>query len=111
MITNNASYVYFDIDEDWDLINFAFASELGIRLKQTQDDDMNYDEFLEYVYGLLSCDCAFARIVNIRSTSSEEAADLSADDMKIWVSWRQKHPECVTHTKKLKLEDLFGDEE
>lgn len=108
-LTNNDVILYFDIDEDWDMIVISFASEYGIRLKQVSDEEMNYDEFLQLVYGLLSIDCLFGRVVNIRSTPSDKAGDLDENDKKIWVEWRQKHKECVTHTKKITLQDIFGD--
>lgn len=109
---NKSSQIqYFDIDEDWSMITISFASEYGMRLKQTPDDEMDWDEFLELLYGLLSMDCLFGRTVGIRSTPSDKYSSLDESEKKVWLEWRQKHPECVTHTKKLTLKDLFGDEE
>jgi hypothetical protein len=93
------------------MISVSFASEYQIRLKQTLDDEMGWDEFLQLLYGLLSCDCLFGRIVNIRSTPSDKVSELSSDEKSIWLEWRKLHPECVTHTKKITLKDLYGDEE
>ena len=105
------SILYFDIDEDWEIICVSFFKEYQMRLKKTPDEDMDWDEFLSYLYGLLSIEgCLFGRIVNIRSTSSDDYSKLSTEEKKIWLEWRQRHPECVTHVKKMTLKDLYGEE-
>lgn len=111
MKNKSNSILYFDIDEDWDLINVSFFKEYGMRLSKTPDDDMDWDEFLNYLYGLLSIEnCTFGRIVHIRSTPSDEYSSLSNEEKNIWLEWRQKHPECVSHVKKMTLKDLFGED-
>lgn len=102
---------YFDIDEDWNTIIGSFSTVHNMRLKQTPDDEMDWDEFLVLLYELLQSECSFQRLVSIRSTPSDKYADLDEYEKKVWLDWRQRHPECVTHTKKLTLKDLFGDEE
>lgn len=102
---------YFDIDEDWNIIIADFAKHYNTRLYETNNDDMEYAEFLSLVYGLLSIDSILGNIVRVRSTPSTEYSELSKGEKEIWLEWRQKHPECVQHTKKLTLKDLYGDED
>lgn len=99
------------MEEDKLLINISFLKEYGIRLEDTNNDDLDSAEFLEDLYGLLCIDCPFGNIVRIRSTPSTEFSQLSKNEKETWLDWRKKHPECVQHTRKLTLKDLYGDED
>ena len=105
------SICYFDINEDWNLIVGSFSKVHNIRLSCLSDEDMDGAEFLNLLYELLATECSFSNIVQIRSTPPEKFNELNSAQKDIWLEWRQKHPECVVHTKKLTLEDLFGDED
>ena len=107
----NNNCTYFDIDEDWNYIVGSFSKVHNIRLQQISDDDMDWDEFINLLYELLQTECSFHNIVSIRSTPDDKYSELNDVQKEIWLDWRKRHPECVKHVKKLKLEDLFGDEE
>lgn len=111
-MTNSNPITYFDVDEDWNMIVADFADIYSTRLFETNNDDMEYAEFISLVYGLLAKEkSTLGNIVRIRSTPSTEYSQLSKAEKEIWLEWRQKHPECITHTKKLTLKDLYGDED
>lgn len=111
-MTTNNPITYFDDDEDKNRIVSDFSRFHHIRLHETNNDELSYPEYLDLLYGLLEIeDSALGKIVRIRSTPSTEYSELSSAEQEIWLEWRQKHPECVQHTRKLTLKDLYGDEE
>lgn len=106
--------MYFDDDdkEDRNMIISDFSRFHHIRLHETNNEELSYPEYIDLLYGLLLIeDSSLGKIVRIRSTPSTEFAQLSKGEQEIWLEWRQKHPECVQHTRKLTLKDLYGDED
>lgn len=55
---------YFDIFEDWGLIESSFSMQYGIRLRN--EDNMSWDEFCTLLCGLNE-DTPLGRVVAIRS--------------------------------------------
>lgn len=55
---------YYDLYEDWDLIESSFAQQYGIRLRQ--EDEMSWSEFCTLLSGIMP-DTPLGRIVSIRS--------------------------------------------
>ncbi len=55
---------YFDIFEDWGLIEASFSMQYGIRLRS--EEDMSWDEFCTLLAGLCE-DTPLGKVVAIRS--------------------------------------------
>lgn len=55
---------YFDIFEDWGLIEASFSMQYGIRLRA--DEDMSWDEFCTLLSGLCE-DTPLGKVVALRS--------------------------------------------
>lgn len=67
---NNGSADYwYDIREDWDLIEASFAAQYGIRLRC--EPEMSWDEFCALLAGITE-DTPLGQIVRIRSEQDRE---------------------------------------
>lgn len=55
---------YYDLFDDWNLIEASFLKQYGIRLRQ--DDDMSWSEFCSLLAGIMS-DTPLGQIVSIRA--------------------------------------------
>ncbi|MEF9917678.1 MAG: Gp15 family bacteriophage protein [Eubacterium sp.] len=88
--TNNS---YYDIFDDWPLIEASFAEQYGIRLRQ--EDDMRWDEFSYYLSGL-SYETALGRIVAIRSEKNKNVIkNFTLEQKNIRREWREKQAKSV----------------
>lgn len=63
---NSGQETYFDIFEDWGLIESSFSMQYGIRLRA--EEDMSWDEFCTLLSGL-GGDTPLGKVVAIRSES------------------------------------------
>ena len=68
--TNNNYETWYDIEEDWPLIEASLAKQYGIRIRK-EIDTMDYAEFCNFVSGLMP-DTPLGNIIQIRSKNDEE---------------------------------------
>lgn len=84
---------YYDIIEDYELIEASFAQQYGIRLRL--EDDMSWGEFMTLLSGINS-DSALGQIVSIRSeTDAEKIKNFTPQQRKIRNDWRRNHQRVV----------------
>ena len=85
---NSYEDYYYDIEEDWTLIESSFFKQYGIRLRVV--DDMPYSEFCSYLSGLMP-DTPLGSIVQIRAEDDKEILKNFTDEQKrIRSEWRNK---------------------
>lgn len=83
--------MYFDILDDWELIEASFAKQYGIRLRN--EDDMSWSEFCSLLSGIMH-DTPLGRIVAIRSEKDMKVIkEFSKDEKKIRNEWLIKRNE------------------
>lgn len=86
--TRTNSNDYYDIVEDWRLIEASFFTQYGIRLRQT--NDMPWDEFCSYLSGIMP-DTPLGNIVQIRSEENKDVLKNFTDEQKrIRSEWRNR---------------------
>lgn len=79
---------FYDLYEDYDLIEASFAQQYGIRLRQ--EEDMSWSEFCTLLSGLLP-DTPLGRIVSIRAEKDPKVLkNFSADQKKIRNEWQRR---------------------
>ena len=79
---------WYDLFEDWSLIESSFASQYGIRLRS--EDDMSYAEFCTLLNGIMP-KTPLGNIVSIRSEENEERLkSFTPEQKRIRDEWRIK---------------------
>lgn len=79
---------WYDLREDWALIESSIASQYGIRLRQAAD--MPWSEFKNLVTGLLP-ETPLGAIVKIRSEDDPKILkQFTADQLAIRNKWRER---------------------
>lgn len=82
------SNVWYDLREDWALIESSIASQYGIRIRQASD--MPWSEFCNLVTGLLP-ETPLGSIVKIRSEDDPDVLKkFTADQLTIRNKWRER---------------------
>jgi hypothetical protein len=77
---------YYDLFDDWNLIEASFLKQYGIRLRN--DDDMSYQEFCSLLSGIMP-DTPLGQIVAIRSEKdSKKIKNFTKEQKRIWREWR-----------------------
>lgn len=67
---NNNYETWYDLEEDWPLIEASLAKQYGIRIRK-EIDTMDYAEFCNLVSGLMP-DTPLGSVIQIRSENDEE---------------------------------------
>ncbi len=95
--------VYYDIFDDWGLIEASFQTQYGIRLRT--ENDMSYQEFCSLLSGIMP-DTPLGQIVSIRSEKDpKKLKDFTKGQKKIWREWRmRKNSNSIPQGNKLLLE-------
>lgn len=76
---------YYDLDEDYPLIEASFAKQYGIRL--SQEDDMLWPEFCNLLSGLMG-DTPLGQVVVIRSEKDpKRLKEFTPEQRKIRNDW------------------------
>ena len=112
--TTNA---WYDLREDWALIEASIATQYGIRLRQAAD--MPWPEFSNLVTGLLP-ETPLGAIIKIRSEDDPDVLKrFTRDQMEIRNKWRDRqalqqldNPEILKQSMdslSKMLESMFGD--
>lgn len=79
---------WYDLFEDWPLIEASLAKQYSIRIRQHAD--MPWDEFCILVAGLMP-DTPLGNIVTIRSEKDAEVIKkFNADQRRIYNDWRNR---------------------
>ena len=79
---------YYDIFDDWPLIEASFSQQYGIRIRQ--ENDMTWEEFCNHINGLLA-ESPLGQIVSIRAENDpERLKGFNADQKRIRSEWRMK---------------------
>ena len=86
---------WYDVIEDWELIEASFAQQYGIRLRR--EEDMTWGEFSTLLGGI-NTDSPLGQIVSIRSeTDKEKLKQFTPEQRKIRNDWRMKHRHVNTN--------------
>lgn len=79
---------YYDLIEDWELIESSFVMQYGIRLRQ--DDDMSWNEFCSLLTGIMY-DTPLGRVVSIRSEKDQKVIKaFTKDEKRIRNEWMKR---------------------
>lgn len=85
--TSRSNESYYDLVDDYDLIEASFLKEYGIRLRDTE---LEWDEFLTLLSGV-SPDTPLGVVVSIRSENDTEVLKkFTPEQRKIRNEWRNK---------------------
>lgn len=86
--TRQPTNTWYDLREDWALVEASIASQYGIRLRQSSD--MPWSEFINLVTGLLP-ETPLGAIVQIRSEDDPDMLKrFTADQLAIRSKWRER---------------------
>ena len=103
--TNNS---YYDLFEDYDLIEASFAQQYGIRLRQ--EDNMSWGEFTTLLAGLNSM-TPLGAVVSIRSEKDPKIIkNFTREQKQIYNRWKFKQAKTVTkdeYDKAMKQFDIM----
>ena len=87
---------FYDLFEDYDIIEASFAQQYGIRLRA--EDEMQWDEFVNLLAGL-NGDTPLGYMVRIRSEKDPKIIKgFSRSEKKIREEWRSRHKPNVVMT-------------
>lgn len=80
---------WYDLYEDWELIEASFATQYGIRLAQV--DDMTWSEFCSLLSGIMP-KTPLGQIVSIRAEEDKDILkNFTNDQHRIRNEWRNKN--------------------
>lgn len=86
----NSDEAFYDLIDDFDLIESSFAQQYGIRIRN-EIDTMKWGEFSSLLSGL-NGDTALGNIVRIRSEKDPKAIkDFSLNEKKIRSEWLNRN--------------------
>ena len=100
---------WYDLIEDWELIDSSFTAQYGIRLRN--ELDMSWDEFCTLLSGIMP-KTPLGQIISIRSEEDEEILkNFTKEQHKIRNEWRNKQLEEMTDEEKeqqiKEIQELF----
>jgi hypothetical protein len=85
---------YYDLFEDYDLIEASFAQQYGIRLRQ--ENDMSWNEFVTLLAGL-NGHTPLRMVVSIRSEKDPKVIkNFTKEQKQIYNRWKFKQAKTVT---------------
>lgn len=86
--SSNTNDDYYDIIDDWNLIEASFFKQYGVRLRQI--NDMPWDEFCSYLSGIMP-DTPLGNIVQIRSEENKDVIkNFTPEQKRIRSEWRNR---------------------
>jgi len=84
---------WYDLYEDWDLIEASFTAQYGIRLRY--EPDMSWGEFSTLLAGLMP-DTPLGQIVSIRSEDDKEMLKhFTPEQHRIRNEWRSRQAQVL----------------
>ena len=94
---NNSSESWYDLIEDYELIEASFAKQYGIRL--SREDDMSWVEFTTLLAGLDET-TPLGKIVAIRAENDKDVLKrFTKEQHRIRNEWRARNKPAVPTTK------------
>lgn len=76
---------YYDLVDDWELVESSFLSQYGIRLRK--DDDMSWSEFCSLLSGIMP-ETPLGRVVSIRAEKDPKIIkNFTKEQKKIRNDW------------------------
>ena len=88
---------WYDLYEDWGLIEASFTSQYGIRLRQ--EDDMSWSEFCTLLAGIMP-ETPLGQVVSIRSENDKEVLkSFTKEQHRIRNEWRSRRTKAVALNK------------
>lgn len=88
---------WYDLYEDWGLIEASFTSQYGIRLRQ--EDDMSWSEFCTLLAGIMP-ETPLGQVVSIRSENDKEVLkSFTKEQHRIRNEWRRRRTKAVALNK------------
>lgn len=86
--TNPEQPAYYDLFDDWELIESSFMKQYGIRIRQA--DDMSYKEFCSMLSGIMP-DTPLGQVVSIRAEKDVKVIrNFSKEQKRIRNDWIKK---------------------
>lgn len=86
LLPSNESY--YDLFDDWELIESSFLKQYGIRIRQ--DDDMSWSEFCSLLSGIMP-NTPLGQIVSIRAEKDQKVIrEFTKEQRKIRNDWIKK---------------------
>ena len=85
--TSNNIELWYDLDEDWPLIEASIAKQYKIRIRK-EIDDMDYAELSNLISGLMP-DTPLGNIIQIRSEDDEEVLKNFTQEQKN-IRWKYR---------------------
>lgn len=87
-VTQQRNELYYDLFNDWDLIDASITQQYGIRLRY--EPDMQWGEFCTLLTGL-NGDTPLGHVVDVRSTTDKERIkNMSVSDKRIRAEWQSR---------------------
>lgn len=94
--------MWFDLYEDWDLIESSFATQYGIRLRA--EDEMSWGEFIALLGGLMA-KTPLGQIISIRSENDKEVLkNFTPSQREIRNKWRNRYVKKIISMDKKEAE-------
>ena len=88
---------WYDLYEDWGLIEASFTSQYGIRLRQ--EEDMSWSEFCTLLAGIMP-ETPLGQVVSIRCENDKEVLkNFTKEQHRIRNEWRRRRTKAVALNK------------
>ena len=79
---------YYDLFDDWELVESSFLKQYGIRIRQ--EDEMSWSEFCSLLSGLMA-DTPLGQVVAIRSEKDMKVIQKFSNEQKrIYNQWNSR---------------------
>lgn len=89
---------YYDLFDDWELVESSFLKQYGIRIRQ--DDDMSWSEFCSLLSGLMA-DTPLGQVVAIRSEKDMKVIQkFNKEQKRIYNQWKTRRMQEMKKDKK-----------
>lgn len=95
---------WYDLFEDWELIEASFLTQYGIRLRLV--DDMSWNEFCTLLSGIMT-KTPLGQIVSIRAEEDKDILNnFTEDQHKIRNEWRNRNNTTIEMTDEEKEQKI-----
>lgn len=95
---------WYDLFEDWELIEASFLTQYGIRLRLV--DDMSWNEFCTLLSGIMT-KTPLGQIVSIRAEEDKDILNnFTEDQHKIRNEWRNRNNTTIEMTDEEKAQKV-----
>ena len=88
--SQNSGESYYDILSDWNLIESSFLKQYGIRLRNSGEDDLSWQEFCSLLSGIMP-DTPLGQIVSIRAEKDpKRIKEFNKEQKRIRNDWLKR---------------------